>query len=259
MQKKISSNILIVFSVCLLIFSTLLSGTANANTALKLPSYSLETDGFEILFESDRKVEYVYEENDEIYKVIATINFDKTSVHNDVYKKDENGIYQFVRTSDLNVTDNEATLTITEGEETKTFDVNSDKFSKKADLEAMISSGEFTPNSVTPNSNPPLDPWTYSFSMNYKENSKQLTIDAIASLLTLTYSYTWAIAIAAAALIRDLNTDSFWVHEDVYFKYIQGTMLARGQRSITNIYADKANNYFLHGPYVYDTYTPGWP
>lgn len=251
-MKKLILNISPIFLLCL---SSLFpfQGTASASNNLTPIHKDTESD-FNIISDNLNSLEYTYEEDGEFYKVITKFNIDRTEIHNDVYMKNDSGNYEFVRKSDLIIKEDSAEATIVENEETKSFDLDVNMLNTQK--EDIIK--EKPSNIIGTYSYADLGPWTYSFSLNIRQDVKGMTRDLIVSTIIGIYYWPAGLAVGAASLIIGANSNAFWVNEKVYLKYIKGTKLPRGDRSVTRIYADKANKHFLKGPHTRDNYTRGW-
>lgn len=244
MKKSLVASLL-VFVLCL---SSLTSGIANAT-----PLEKSEED-FKIINESAEGVEYTYEEDGQSYKVIMKYNFDKSEIHNDVYVKNEDGKYEFARTSELIVKDDSALLTITEGEEVKKINVGNEKLNAQKEL--IIENENLS--LFTASNYAQLGPWQYSFTTNIRQDIKGMTRDAIVSTIVGIYYWKVGAAIAAVSIIMGAVSDAFWIKEDTWYKRISGTTIPKGEWTVTKFYADKAHKHFLAGPENHIVYVKGW-
>ncbi|WEG15182.1 hypothetical protein PQ478_11590 [Alkalihalophilus pseudofirmus] len=216
---------------------------------------TVEIDGAEavqIIQEGEDLVQYTYVEDGDHYKVNMYLSEYDRVIHNEVFKQNEKGEYELIRTTEF-ITDREHThITSVENGQTNSFTIDTpdvDDITKEAQTEGLM----FTTSNYAD-----LGPWTYSFTSNYRQDIQGMARDAIAATLVGIYNWKAGAAITAAGIINAMNTDAFWVKDEVYYKYIKGTSLPRGERSKTTIYADKANQHYIEGPHYYDTYTTGW-
>ena len=211
-----------------------------------------------VIYEDGNTFEYTYNEGGESFKVISSFNSNKTVIDNEVYKVLENGEYELVRETNLQVGEQSATLSTTENGKTKKVQAGEEYLSNTSNKSKTNIRPTIETNDISINSYQDLGPWTYSFTQSYREDIQGATADAIMATMIGIYSWPAGAAATFGTIARSANSNAFWIEDRVSYKYIAGTKLPRGERNEQRTYADQQKQHFLYGPQIIDTYTTGW-
>lgn len=203
-----------------------------SKSSINILAGDLETLGY---------LEYTYEENGNLYKVIENTNDDLTYIKSKIYIKKGNNEFEKISNIETKISDTEISMTINENGEktTKTLPLTifeNTKIAKSinssidSDIDSKLNLEELESNNLSTRSKPTPHVWTYWGSMDYSTTFIKLTVAVVTAALGKLIG---AVPATIINYIVNYYIADIWITDIIHYKYNE-----YGQR-----YREKVSSY----------------